>query len=428
MRLRRKQVQDMLSEDEYVISITTFPGLGTPSFTFPSFPTNQTGITKSLFFVDEAIFLAHPRFQTLSKNIRERRQSKVAINVPVYVDTNTPRPFVEDLEAYGDGPEPDTDSKLAAKPDHIYMDAMGFGMGCSCLQMTFQAQSIEEAKHLHDQLAPLTPILLALSASAPIWKGYLSDVDCRWNIISASCDDRTPEERGEVPLNKDRFKINKSRYDSNDCYISDEYSAYNDIPLVKDPAICQTLIDSGVDTGLANHLAHLFIRDPLVLYEETLNIDDTQTTDHFENIQSTNWQTMRFKPPPVNSDIGWRVEFRPTELQFTDFENAALTTFIVLFTRAVLSFDLNMITPISKVDENMQRAQRRDACKKEKFFFRKNIFNGNEECEGADMTIDDIVNGSDDFPGNLLFVPKNQTQQKFWRTKKLNKFMTFFKV
>jgi hypothetical protein len=24
---------------------------------------------------------------------------------------------------------------------------------------------------------------------------------------------------------------------------------------------------------------------------------------------------MRFKPPPVNSDIGWRVEFRPTEVQ-----------------------------------------------------------------------------------------------------------------
>ena len=33
-----------------------------------------------------------------------------------------------------------------------------------------------------------------------------------------------------------------------------------------------------------------------------------------QNIQSTNWQTMRFKPPPPNSSIGWRVEFRPTEV------------------------------------------------------------------------------------------------------------------
>ena len=31
------------------------------------------------------------------------------------------------------------ESKSAQKPDHIYMDAMGFGMGNSCLQVTFQA-------------------------------------------------------------------------------------------------------------------------------------------------------------------------------------------------------------------------------------------------------------------------------------------------
>lgn len=36
-----------------------------------------------------------------------------------------------------------------------------------------------------------------------------------------------------------------------------------------------------------------------------------------QNIQSTNWQTMRFKPPPPNSDIGWRVEFRPMEVRKT---------------------------------------------------------------------------------------------------------------
>lgn len=53
---------------------------------------------------------------------------------------------------------------------------MGFGMGCSCLQMTFQAQSLEEARHMYDQLTPLTPIMLALSAASPIWRGYLSDV------------------------------------------------------------------------------------------------------------------------------------------------------------------------------------------------------------------------------------------------------------
>ena len=33
-----------------------------------------------------------------------------------------------------------------------------------------------------------------------------------------------------------------------------------------------------------------------------------------QNIQSTVWQNMRFKPPPPNSPIGWRIEFRPLEV------------------------------------------------------------------------------------------------------------------
>jgi len=55
---------------------------------------------------------------------------------------------------------------------------------------------------------------------------------------------------------------------------------------------------------LARHFAHLFIRDPIVVYQELLDQDDRASSDHFENIQSTNWQNMRFKPPPPDSDIG----------------------------------------------------------------------------------------------------------------------------
>lgn len=47
-------------------------------------------------------------------------------------------------------------------------------------------------------------------------------------------------------------------------------------------------------------------------------LDDKTYTDHFENIQSTNWQNMRWKPPPANKNnpnhIGWRVEFRTMEV------------------------------------------------------------------------------------------------------------------
>lgn len=83
-----------------------------------------------------------------------------------------------------------------ALPNHIYMDAMCFGMGSGCLQVTFQACSIEQARLLYDNLTPITPLMLALSASAPIYRGVLSDVDARWDLIAGSVDDRTKEERG----------------------------------------------------------------------------------------------------------------------------------------------------------------------------------------------------------------------------------------
>jgi glutamate--cysteine ligase catalytic subunit len=48
----------------------------------------------------------------------------------------------------------------AALIDHIYMDAMGFGMGCCCLQLTFQCCSIEDARRMYDALIPIGPIMV----------------------------------------------------------------------------------------------------------------------------------------------------------------------------------------------------------------------------------------------------------------------------
>jgi hypothetical protein len=41
------------------------------------------------------------------------------------------------------------------------------------------------------------------------------------------------------------------------------------------------------------------------------------------------------------------VEFRPCELQISDFENAAVVCFVVLLTRAILSYKWNLLMPIS---------------------------------------------------------------------------------
>jgi glutamate--cysteine ligase catalytic subunit len=61
---------------------------------------------------------------------------------------------------------------------------------------------------MYDQLSPLGPILLALTAATPIYKGFLADTDVRWNQISAAVDDRTAEELGEkvsMPLTLKRL-------------------------------------------------------------------------------------------------------------------------------------------------------------------------------------------------------------------------------
>ncbi|TGZ73362.1 hypothetical protein CRM22_001563 [Opisthorchis felineus] len=368
MRKRRQQLMEFLPENTFALTLTVFPRLGCPEFSYPpANPTPADGASKSLFFPDQAITQLHPRFRTLTRTIRERRGTKVAINVPIFRDSCTPDPFVEDFSNLHDGSDPDAAS--AALPNHVYMDAMGFGMGCSCLQLTFQSCCIEEARILYDQLATICPILMALSAASPAIRGYLLDTDCRWGIISASVDDRTEEERGLKPLEKNRFVIPKSRYDSISSYLSLMGQAYNDIPLVYDQEFYETLMAEGVDDALAKHVAHLFIREPVSLFEEQL-VEKENSVEHFENIQSTNWQSMRFKPPPPDTSIGWRVEFRPMELQLTDFENAAFVSFLLLLSRTILRLKLNLLIPISKVDENMKTAVKRDAVRNGLFYFR----------------------------------------------------------
>ena len=71
---------------------------------------------------------------------------------------------------------------------------------------------------------------------------------------------------------------------------------------------------------------------------------------------------MRFKPPPSSdSKIGWRVEFRTMDIALSDFENAALIVLLGLINNVINNFDLDFLMPISKIDENMERAHMRDA-------------------------------------------------------------------
>ncbi|TCD70319.1 hypothetical protein EIP91_003948 [Steccherinum ochraceum] len=379
MRYRRHLARKYLKPNEVPLTMTSYPRLGTQGVFTEPFYDPKDAVSSHSLFVPEEITNPHARFPTLTANIRRRRGSKVAINLPLFIDKQTPRPFVDpsipwDRNIYPEDPEA---KQGAALVDHVYMDAMGFGMGCSCLQLTFQSCNITHARRLYDALVPIAPIMLAVTAASPLWRGLIADVDCRWDVVAGSVDDRTEEERGLKPLQNDRFRIPKSRYGSVSLYISDEWPnrpEYNDIEAPIDAGIFERLKGHGIDAPLAKHISHLFIRDPIVVFSETIHQDDTASNDHFENIQSTNWQTVRFKPPPVNSPIGWRVEFRSMEVQPTDFENAAFAVFVVLLSRAILNYNMNLYIPISKVDENMARAQKRDAINTQKFYFRKDVF------------------------------------------------------
>lgn len=301
---------------------------------------------------------------------------------------------------------PDINTKDVGKG--ITMDCMGYGMGCCCLQVTFQAKDLNEARKLHDQLTVISPIMLALTAASPIWQGKLSNIDTRWNVISGSCDDRTKGERGEEPLKPGEKRIPKSRYSSIDLYIANSNnnrSEYNDIDVAIDEESYNRLIKEGIDDILAKHIAHLFARDPLVIFDDRIYVDDENSSEHFENFQSTNWQSVRFKPPPLNGEVnGWRVELRTMEAQLTDCENAAFSVFSALLSRTVLFFDLDLYIPISKVDENMERAHHINAVLKEKFWFKRHIVAlqnkcrcctpiANEEDEYGEFTIKEILLG-----------------------------------
>jgi glutamate--cysteine ligase catalytic subunit len=430
MMMRRSRLLSCLLPNEIVPTMACFPMLGVGDSTYPIFKPNGK-VAQSLFIPDEAIF-PHPRFPTLTANIRKRRGEKVMIARPKFMDVNT---VIDPTASRSRVPSSIEDSD---NRPFVYADAMAFGMGCCSLQTTFQAKDVAESRHLYDHLAALTPVMLALTAGTPILRGWLLDEDCRWDIVAESVDCRTKAERGEVEEERaardSRMagdgvrRLAKSRYGPIDCYLCNckngserdsRVAEYNDIPLVYDQEHYDRLIKSGVDPVLAQHVAHLFARDPLVVFPERIDLDDRLCSDHWESIQSTNWQTVRWKPPPVHkgvmdtkseNHIGWRVEFRSMEIQLTDFENAAFVVFVVLLSRVILGLELNTYIPISKLDENMRTAHKRDAVLKEKFWFRSSLMPddvGKESCwaptDGGNselMSVHEIITGKGDhFPG-----------------------------
>ncbi|XP_029652730.2 glutamate--cysteine ligase catalytic subunit-like [Octopus sinensis] len=403
---RRKAIKQFLGPNESLVSLTAFPRLGCPNFSFPSYEVNKhpTELYKSVFVPDEALSSRLPLFLNIRENFTTRKEERISINVPIYKDKNTMMPYGEDLSEYGDNEE----MKKYLTPGFIYMDAPVFGAGCCSIQVTFQAADIKEAAYLYDNLVPLTPIMLPFTAAAPIHRGFLTDVDTRWLSLSQSCDDRTRQERGLEPLTNGSVFIPTTRFDTVCSYLSVSDQFYNDYDYSYDPEQYEVLKAEGVDEMMAKYVAQLLVRDPITLYKEKVH-QDVEDTDHIQTIIGSNWHTLKLKLPDEKS--GWKIEFRTMELQLTDFENAALVVFMVLLTRAIVTFKLNFLVPITKVTENFPPAQKRDAITKEKFYFRKNVQQEVADCELTGdiytlMTLNEIMNGKDDFPGLIPLIHK----------------------
>jgi len=146
MRIRRAQIQSLLQPCERLITLTSFPLMGVGDFAFcePAGPCAPVqGSVADSDYITDTIIGAHPRFATLSRNIRTRRGSRVDIRVPLFQDELT----AKDVAAE-DAREQARLAEMArtrdpALPPHmprpadvdplkqIHMDAMAFGMGCA---------------------------------------------------------------------------------------------------------------------------------------------------------------------------------------------------------------------------------------------------------------------------------------------------------
>ena len=136
-----------------------------------------------------------PKYRTLLRSVRFRQNRDVDVLVSVCPNKNTQ----SSLEAISNGvrvQDQHTGNDPSSSKISIPLNPIVCLPHVISLQVTMQLQNLSEARKLHDQMIPLAPIMLALTAATTIWNGILADTDIRWNYMSACLDDRTMEEIG----------------------------------------------------------------------------------------------------------------------------------------------------------------------------------------------------------------------------------------
>jgi len=399
-KARRDTIKSYCKEGDVLFSGTVFPLLKVGDYYVPTTHEKAGNISEEKNpkvisplgpnFKHE-LLNPHPRYAVSCENIRLRRGEMVKMLIPIYKDEKT------SLEKTDEEPY----------PGFIHMDEGIFGTGNTSLQVTFGARNLDEARYLTDQMSVFSSIVLPLSAACAIFKGKLADTDVRWDLLCNSVDCRSQEERDP---SSSKYRP-KSRWSSISRYISNREQCkeeYNDVAIPLEKEMMKIAEEKAKEMGIEldermkSHLGFLFLQDPLIIYGDKVFVDDETNTNHFENLQSTNWNNVRFKPPPgMDSEIGWRVELRTIEAQLTAEECVAFCMFSYFIAEMVVKREYNLYLPISKVDENFKRAQVRNAILTQKFWWRKDMQKESPD-EYLEMTLEEILLGkSDSFPGLL---------------------------
>ena len=333
---------------------------------------NECAKSDYLHNIDQFIHPLSEKYLRLTNNLVERKGKAVSSLLPLFSDIATD-PFVAG----------------SSHPGFVHLDSIAFGCSCCCAQVTVSGSDLEETKYLHDVLAVLAPIMLSMTASTPIIRGFLTNHDVRWKVISETTDDRRDHEQQYRP-----------RYDSVGMYLS-KCSNLSDVTI---PYCCETfniLSEGGMDERLAKHFAVIFNRDPLLVIGKDLALTDQQgaAKECTEMFLSTVWPSVKFKIP-CDVDQGWRVEFRVMEIQPNDFENAAFIVFVLLFTRMCLHFAIKVedfLIPFLNLIRTCNYVKRETRYWRSNFiYFHCLSIDSERVCSNGVklLTVNEIVNGS----------------------------------
>lgn len=170
MQLRRKRLHAVLRKNEIAPTSANFPMLGVEGYGHTE---GNGGAVANSLYVSDRVINPHPRFGTLTKNIRQRRRGNVDIRIPRGVNNigRLENEMIDDVrneccdvdqessiseaikgiegsekrkndggdgDAHGSSLTDTVRGKGMIEPgnaDTIHMDAMAFGMGCCCLQV-----------------------------------------------------------------------------------------------------------------------------------------------------------------------------------------------------------------------------------------------------------------------------------------------------